>query len=229
MGLLLNMLCKPSIGALKTGVASTMFTTLLPHAAVLVPLVYARAGLPGWGDGQRPASRVRVLDARVGGLRLRLPWGCHVGRAIKLLELWAKAARLAAADELRSLRHLAALRDGRAPGRRSVAAAGVTPGASGSGPALYTEVRLQAKAVSFKVEQHPMEAWLAVHGPLLRSTATQQHLWLHRIKPQVDVGDVVARAASADRPIPDTQVCCASTFLLKRGWPFAMIPGAFVG
>lgn len=46
-----------------------------------------------------------------------------------------------------------------------------------SGPPAIVEVAIRSNHLSFQLAAHPMEAWMALYGCMLRSIVMQQRVW----------------------------------------------------
>ncbi|KAL0030048.1 hypothetical protein WJX79_003167 [Trebouxia sp. C0005] len=163
------------------------------HAAA-----YSRAGLPQWAaeclsePGQPsdfasqaappPAMALRpaaVVQATVSDVMLTLPYDQDFGRAERFGELWSKAFGQVLNE------HLSQLKKPKHQTRRKVKRTGLDV----KSLFLPLELRLVLQGATVKFDHHPMEAWLSIHGPLLRDMACQEALW--------------SRAVAADAPTPD--------------------------
>lgn len=47
---------------------------------------------------------------------------------------------------------------------------------SSTNPLSHVEIAVQVQQLAFRIEHHPMEAWLALHGPILQKVVAQQSL-----------------------------------------------------
>ncbi|KAL0027199.1 hypothetical protein WJX77_002651 [Trebouxia sp. C0004] len=163
------------------------------HAAA-----YSRAGLPQWAAeclsepgepsdfasqaAAPPAMPLRpaaVVQATVSDVVLKLPYDQDFGRAERFGELWSKAFGQVLHE------HLNTLKKHKDQATRKVKRAGLDV----KSLLLPLELRLVLQGTIVKFEHHPMEAWLSLHGPLLRDMACQEALW--------------SRAVAADAPTPD--------------------------
>ncbi|KAL0047867.1 hypothetical protein WJX82_001975 [Trebouxia sp. C0006] len=163
------------------------------HAAA-----YSRAGLPQWAAeclsepghpsdfasqaAPPPAMALRpaaVVQATVSDVMLTLPYDQDFGRAERFGELWSKAFGQVLNE------HLNQVKKPKDQTIRKVKRAGLDV----KSLLLPLELRLVLQGATVKFEHHPMEAWLSLHGPLLRDMACQEALW--------------SRAVAADAPTPD--------------------------
>ena len=136
-----------------------------------------------------------VVEAWLEDVAALVPHDQNFGTAERATELWAKAFRQALGGSLAALREasgasaavdtdgLGAAAEGAAPGAQAPEAPGRrggpgAPGAgAGAGGAPLLELRVSARRCAFQMQHHPLEAWLAVHAPLLQRCAAARALW----------------------------------------------------
>ncbi|GMH33483.1 hypothetical protein BSKO_01317 [Bryopsis sp. KO-2023] len=128
-------------------------------------------GLLRWAQGPHadgtPELNILAVDIEMGTVCVTLPHDQHFGRMIMFLELWVEAVKEVVVGFVSRMK--TAL--GKAPPR------GNEPTKKKSSPPDIVEVAIKSQNMSFKLEAHPMEAWLALHGRLLRSFVVQQRAW----------------------------------------------------
>eukprot|EP00884_Botryococcus_braunii_P017348 jgi/Botrbrau1/4297/Bobra.0390s0036.1 len=116
------------------------------------------------GDEPQPGI---VLEACLYDCVVSTPYDQDPGTAQRFTELWAKAFK---EELLRSLSSALALK--KSPGRADKKQRGGFDLATAA-----IEARVAIKGALFLMEHHPLEAWFAVHGPLLRDFSVQGALW----------------------------------------------------
>lgn len=121
-----------------------------------------------------------VVDLTCKGLDVCLPHDREPGTAERYIELYLKAAKstfLGATGALQNLRLLKRKDSVTTAGNTTVSSA--ASGRTSSKPSFFPmqlNVMLEESA-ALRFEHHPMESWLATHGPLLQRMAVQRHVW----------------------------------------------------
>lgn len=162
-----------------------------------------------------------VVEAWLEGVTANVPHDQDFGTAERATEIWAKAFRQALAGSLEVLGRAGAPfggdsgltpiagaptlnpaegLTGRVPASSPAECLGAPSRSKGMG-APRLELRVAARGVAFQMEHHPTEAWLAVHGPLLRNCAAARALWarvLDAVAPPASGGSGGGAGSSAE-------------------------------
>lgn len=175
--------CERLPAALRAaGVYTQGAQTLEPHPT--------SAEAPAAGSGAAV-----VVEAWLEDVAALVPHDQNFGTAERATELWAKALRQALSGSLATLREASgapaavdtggfgASAEGAAPEVQASRAPGRHPGpgapgaGASAGGAPLLELRVAARRCAFQMQHHPLEAWLAVHAPLLQRSAAARSLW----------------------------------------------------
>eukprot|EP00803_Ostreobium_quekettii_P004304 evm.model.scf_1699.1 EVM.evm.TU.scf_1699.1 scf_1699:12197-31250(-) len=129
---------------------------------------YNRLGVGGFielgNDGVLPS--ILSLEISTDSVCMAIPPEEHVGRVIMFSELWLSAAKQVVAAYVQQLISTINQKHAQQQGSK----------VPNPRPACV-EIWIRAKSLGFRVEAHPLEQWMALHGVLLRKTVLQQHLW----------------------------------------------------
>lgn len=112
-----------------------------------------------------------MLDVACNHFQFIVPHDREPGSTERLVEMYIKAVKTAFAG---SVKHITAFRSKRKNETNTQAKSKKAPSRAGIFP---MQVNLSGSDITFKFEHHPMEAWFAVHGPLLRKMAVQVRFW----------------------------------------------------
>lgn len=139
-------------------------------------------------DGHLGTGPRSIADVHVSGFELNVPYDRDPGPTQRYAEMYFKALSNAFTQSVKVLRK-------KSQGvvkvieKRKASGAGMKN--KGVGSLFPMQFNLRADGFVFKFEHHPMEKWLAAHGPLLRQAGLQAHLW----------GEAVATVQQADTQI----------------------------
>jgi hypothetical protein len=118
------------------------------------------------------AGGILSLDVFAESAAFRVPHDQSVGRLIIVAETWSKAVKQVARAHAAALQSaVAALKPRRGAQKPQLAL--LKP--KRPKPA-YVELIADVGQVVFAMEQHPLERWMALHGPALAAAAAQRHL-----------------------------------------------------
>lgn len=161
-------------------------------------LPYHRAQLQPWLDaanGAQPEERggsrntadylgsgpCRVADVHIRKFELCVPYDREPGPTQRYTEMYTKAARTAFTHSMKALRAH--------PNGAETSAKKRSKGAPRP-PLFPMQLNLTVDGAALRFEHHPMETWLAQHGPMLRRAAVQRHLW-EEVVANVEQSDAV--------------------------------------
>ena len=127
------------------------------------------------------------VDIEVDTASLIVPHDEHIGRLILFAELWTEAIKDLIKDKMSEI-HASVGKDGKPSGEEQ---------SLKEGPADLIEIRLSAKHVVFRLDAHPMEAWLSLHRQQLTEAVTLRHTWENFVRNLQEDFDSRAEAIAA--------------------------------
>ncbi len=141
------------------------------------------------GSGPRSS-----LDLHVCGFEFTVPYDREPGPTQRYAEMYFKAVSAAFTHSVKVLRKKS--QQTTSGGVKSKPEASSSHASSVKAVVASTlfplQLNLRVDGFVFRFEHHPMEKWLAVHGPLLRQAALQEYLWEKAVGEVQNVADVAA-------------------------------------
>ncbi len=234
--------------AVPPSVEDTLPTGLLPyHRAGLGPWLPTQQGDADKSSASKPVSLDKnedteeqkaeylgsgprsSLDLHLCGFEFIVPYDREPGPTQRYAEMYFKAVSAAFTHSVKVLR-----KKSQQTGRSS----GVSMNAPGGGGGNTTssssntaakavaaslfplQLNLRIDGFAFRFEHHPMEKWLAVHGPLLRQAALQEYLWDKAIANVQNVADMAVSPLHAgifESAIPPSATALAAAAAAAAG------------
>jgi hypothetical protein len=124
------------------------------------------------------SSAVISLDVFAERVLLNVPHNEAPGRIIVVTETWAKAVKEVLKPQLSALKaQVGVLRAGAAALQAAPGGSAAPKPAKAKAPKPhYLELLVDLQQIVFALEQHPLETWMGLHGPLLQAVAAERHL-----------------------------------------------------
>ncbi|WIA10179.1 hypothetical protein OEZ85_010383 [Tetradesmus obliquus] len=162
--------------------AATPSTSSSSHASSSISFGRSNDGAAAASGAAAAAAGALVgFEVYAERVLLDIPHDEAPGRIIVVCETWAKAVKPVLAARMAAIKasvsSLKAAKSALKPmGSSRPSSSAARPSAAKKAKPAYLELSVHVQQVVFSLEQHPLETWLGLHGPVLQAMAAERHL-----------------------------------------------------